>query len=56
MSVWEKIEDKDIDIELEDKYVAFYVGFDKNGNHYLTLTFEQIEEIYNKTKEKEDGS
>jgi hypothetical protein len=46
MSEWNNIEDDDIDVELEDKEVNIYAGYNDFGSIYAVLTFEQIDKIY----------
>ena len=49
MSTWYIVEDDNIDIEDD---VAICVTSDDFGGVYVTLTFEQIESIYQKVQEE----
>lgn len=48
MSKWYEVESDEIDIDLSEKEVSFFVCTDDDGSVYLTLSFDQIKEIASK--------
>lgn len=48
MSVWHEVEEEDIELDEGRGEVDILVTDDRHGNIYLTLTFEQINEIHRK--------
>ena len=48
MSIWYEAKDEETDLDFEQNQVDIMVFADYNGGNYVTLTFEQIEEIYKK--------
>jgi len=47
MSIWYEMDDEDIEIDHEAREINFHVGHDEMGNNYVTLTFEQIRDLFN---------
>lgn len=48
MSIYYEVTPDEIDINLEDKEVSFYVHSDDQGSVYMSLSFDQIREIAKK--------
>jgi len=48
MSEWYEVEKEDIDIDYDDKEVSFFVCANDQGRVYLSLSFNQINEIASK--------
>jgi len=46
MSEWYDAKDEDIDVDLEQKQVDIYVTSNDCGAIYVSLTFDQVKEIY----------
>ena len=46
MSTWHEIKDVDIDIDEKSKEVNILVDGNDFGNNYVTMTYDQINEIY----------
>ena len=45
MSTWYEVEADEIDVDFNMKEVSFFVCNDDNGRIYLSLSFDQIQEI-----------
>ncbi len=49
MSEWYRVDNDDIDVNWDDEDVDILVTYNDFGNVYVSLTFKQIEEIFQKT-------
>jgi len=52
MSEWYEAKDDYIDLDFKEKDVDIFVTQNNLGSVYITLTFDQIEDIYKKIKAK----
>ena len=54
MSVWYNLNKDNTDIDTENESVDILLFTDHNGNVYLTITFDEIKEIYEEILKKEE--
>lgn len=57
MSIWINLEDRDIDVEMDEEEVQIVVGGNNlDGNIWAVITFDQITKINKMIKEVKSGS